>query len=402
MKLLLAAATGLAALAAATSANAQASAQTAASPTAANIKVSPKAKPAIAALQQAVNAGNQAQIPALVQAAQAVAQTKEDRWFIAQLQLRAAAAASDYAGLSAAADAVAASGVSSPKEVGSLYGEIANKLYNAKQYAQAAALYEKSAKLDPSNVDVQILQGQSYLLGSQPAQALAVAQRLIAADKAAGRKPDESYFRLAVQAAFDAKSPQLADYAQQWLTDYPSPDAWRNNLVIYRNSANLDENGRLALLRLINATGGLKSADDYNSYISGLLLLSNFNEAHTILDQAIAANVLTSSSQQAVAVQGKPTASAAELAASAKTAQSGAALLRIGDQLYGIGEYAKAAEIYRQARAKGVDAPTADLFTGIALARAGDKAGARAALSSVTGARTGIAKYWLLYLNQHP
>ena len=225
---------------------------------------------------------------------------------------------------------------------------------------------------------------------------------MIAADKAAGRKPDESYFRLAVQAAFDAKSPQLADYAQQWLTDYPSPDAWRNNLVIYRNSANLDENGRLALLRLINATGGLKSADDYNSYISGLLLLSNFNEAHTILDQAIAANVLTSSSQQAVAVQGKPTASAAELAASAKTAQSGAALLRIGDQLYGIGEYAKAAEIYRQARAKGVDAPTADLFTGIALARAGDKAGARAALSSVTGARTGIAKYWLLYLNQHP
>ena len=103
-----------------------------------------------------------------------------------------------------------------------------------------------------------------------------------------------------------------------------------------------------------------------------------------------------------MAVQGKPTASAAELAASAKTAQSGAALLRIGDRLYGIGEYAKAAEIYRQARAKGVDAPTADLFTGIALARAGDKAGARAALSSVTGARTGIAKYWLLYLHQHP
>ena len=121
---------------------------------------------------------------------------------------------------------------------------------------------------------------------AQPAQALAVAQRLIAADKAAGRKPDESYFRLAVQAAFDAKSPQLADYAQQWLTDYPSPDAWRNNLVIYRNSANLDENGRLALLRLINATGGLKSADDYNSYISGAPS-SNFNEAHTILDRRL-------------------------------------------------------------------------------------------------------------------
>ena len=103
-----------------------------------------------------------------MQAAQAVAQTKEDRWFIAQLQLRAAAAASDYAGLSAAADAVAASGVSSPKEVGSLYGEIANKLYNAKQYSQAAALYEKSAKLDPSNVDVQICRGNPICSVANP------------------------------------------------------------------------------------------------------------------------------------------------------------------------------------------------------------------------------------------
>lgn len=401
MKLLLAAA-GVAALAAGASANARAPAQPATSSTAADVKVSPKAKAAIAALQQAVNTGNQAQIPGLLQAAQAVAQTNEDRWFIAQLQLRAAVATSDYAGLSAAADAIAASGLSSPKDVSSLYSSVANKFYNTKQYSQAAALYEKSAKLDPSNLDVQNLLGQSYLLGSQPAQALAVAERLIAADKAAGRKPDESNLRLAVQAAFDAKSPQLADYAQQWLTDYPSADAWRNNLVIYRNSADLDDNGRLALLRLINATGGLKTADDYNSYISGLLLLSNFNEAHAILDQAIAANVLTRSSQQAVAVQGKPTAGATEIVAAAKTAHSGAALLRIGDRLYGIGEYAKAADMYRQAKAKGLDAATADLFTGVALARAGDKAGARVALSSVGGARAGIAKYWLLYLDQRP
>lgn len=397
MKLILATVSGLAALAAATSANAQAPAPAQAT---SQVQVSAKAKPAIAALQKAVAANDKASIPSLLATAQAAAQTKEDRWFIAQLQLRVAAAASDTPGMIAALDAISATGVSAGAEVGNLYASVANKLYNEKQYAQAAALYEKSTKLNPADIDVQNLLGQSYLLGGQPAQALSVAQRLIAADKAAGRKPDESNLRLAVQAAFDAKSPQLPDYAQQWLSNYPSPDAWRNNLIIYRNSANLDENGRLALLRLINATGGLKSAYDYNSYISGLLLLSNYNEAHAVLDQAVAANVLTSSSAQAVAVNGKPTASAADLAAAAKTAQSGAALLRIGDRMYGSGEYAKAAEVYRQAKAKGVDAPTADLFTGIALAKAGDKAGAMAALSSVTGARAGIAKYWLLYLDQ--
>ena len=35
----------------------------------------------------------------------------------------------------------------------------------------------------------------------------------------------------------------------------------------------------------------------------------------------------------------------------------------------------------------------------MALARAGDKAGATAALSAVTGARAEVAKYWLAYLS---
>jgi tetratricopeptide (TPR) repeat protein len=74
------------------------------------------------------------------------------------------------------------------------------------------------------------------------------------------------------------------------------------------------------------------------------------------------------------------------------------ALLRIGDRYYGLGDYAKAAETYRAAKAKGADASLADLRTGVALASAGDKAGATAALKSVTGARAGVAQLWLLYL----
>jgi hypothetical protein len=48
----------------------------------------------------------------------------------------------------------------------------------------------------------------------------------------------------------------------------------------------------------------------------------------------------------------------------------------------------------------GVDAAVANLHIGMALARAGDKAGATAALNSVTGARADIAKFWLTYVNQ--
>jgi hypothetical protein len=40
-----------------------------------------------------------------------------------------------------------------------------------------------------------------------------------------------------------------------------------------------------------------------------------------------------------------------------------------------------------------------NLHLGMALARAGDKAGATAALNAVTGARADIAKYWLAYVS---
>jgi hypothetical protein len=76
-------------------------------------------------------------------------------------------------------------------------------------------------------------------------------------------------------------------------------------------------------------------------------------------------------------------------------------LLRIGDRYYAMGEYGKALELYRMAAGKpGVDSSTTNLHIGMALARTGDKAGAAAALNSVTGAHAEIAKYWLLFLNQ--
>ena len=77
-------------------------------------------------------------------------------------------------------------------------------------------------------------------------------------------------------------------------------------------------------------------------------------------------------------------------------------LLRIGDRYYGMGEYAKAAQVYRDVMTKpGADKELANLHLGMALARAGDKAGATAALNAVTGPRSGVAKYWLLYVQQH-
>ena len=75
------------------------------------------------------------------------------------------------------------------------------------------------------------------------------------------------------------------------------------------------------------------------------------------------------------------------------------------DAYLGYGDYAKAASLYRLALQKGgsgVDADTAQLRLGIALAMSGDKAGARTAFAAVKGRRADLASFWTLYLDTPP
>jgi predicted Zn-dependent protease len=95
-------------------------------------------------------------------------------------------------------------------------------------------------------------------------------------------------------------------------------------------------------------------------------------------------------------------ASLPQLAIEAKAGSTARLAVRTGDAYYGYGEYAKAAELYRAALSKsGADANLINLHLGMALARAGDKAGATAALNAVTGPRSELAKYWLVYVGTH-
>ena len=100
--------------------------------------------------------------------------------------------------------------------------------------------------------------------------------------------------------------------------------------------------------------------------------------------------------QQANAKSAGEAATLDGAAAKGLGASTAKAALAAGDLLYGYGQFAKAAELYRAALTKsGADASLINLHLGMALARSGDKAGATAALNAVTGARAEIAKYWL-------
>jgi len=171
--------------------------------------------------------------------------------------------------------------------------------------------------------------------------------------------------------------------------------SWRNSIGIYRNLNKPDLESTLDLFRLMRAANAM-DANDLSVYLTLLSDQSNFIEAQTALEQVQARNGQVQT--MATSLNSKPRPSEADLLSAVKGAQTGAAVLRIGDRLYGLGSYAKAAEVYAQAKARGVDANLVAERTGVALARAGDKAGAINAFKSVTGARSGVAQMWLIYL----
>jgi tetratricopeptide (TPR) repeat protein len=371
----------------------------------ATVKPSKGALKAIFDLQTAVNKNDLEIIPARVAAAQAVATTKEDRYLIGQLQLKAALTAKDNNATAAALDAIAASAYLDQAKMGELYFSLGSQLYNDKQYAPAEAAFQKATAVQPGNAQAFGLLGESYLAAGQKDQAVAAFQRAVQVSASAGSKPDEALLKRALTVAYDAQSPAAIEIGRQWAAAYPSADSWRNSIAVYRNLSRPDVEGTLDLLRLMQATNAMTSSGDYALLARAAADQGNYNEAQAVLDAGIAAKVVNPANPELSdlvnGLKSKPKATRADLAEATKTAANGMALLRIGDRYYAMGDYAKAVELYRMSMSKpGVDAAVANLHIGMALARSGDKAGATTALNAVTGSRADIAKFWLTYVNQ--
>ncbi|MEA3078758.1 MAG: hypothetical protein QOF05_166 [Sphingomonadales bacterium] len=368
------------------------------------IQPSKKALKALVELQDAVNKNDAANIPAKLAAAQAVAQTKEDRFLIAQMQLKAALAANNNAAVGTAVDAVAASGYNDAATNSKLYESLGSTYFNNKQYAEAAVAFQKAASADASNWHATALAGESLFAQGQKEQAISAFQRAVQASVAAGKKPEENLYKRAVSIAYQAQSPAAIDLARAWVAAYPTASSWSDAVAIYRNYNLGDAETTMDLLRLKQALGIL-TPGEYSNLARAAADQLIFAEAQSVVDAGVAAKKIDPASPESrdliVGLRAKAKPTAADLAVAMKTAANGKALMRIGDNYAALGDYASAVQAYKLAMAKpDGDAALANLHIGMALARSGDKAGATAALNAVTGPRAGIAKYWLTYLAQ--
>lgn len=360
---------------------------------------------AILALQEAVNANDTANIPARLAAAEAAAKTAEDRYLIAGMRYKAAVAANDNAGKAAALEALIASGLAQPQQLPGLYGELANAYIATQQKDRAAAAIERLIAVEPNNVQAAILLANTRKEQGRAAEGVALLQKSIASAAARGRA-DERLYQHAVQMAYDARLPVAIDLSRQWVAAYPTSENWRNALRIYRNLERPPESILIDLLRLGRAVNALDGTVDYHPYAYAAIEDRTPAEAKAVVEQGIAAGKIDGSEKLYRDILAEATTKSAgqrerlpALSSDARASSTASMAITAANIHYGYGNYAEAAELYRAALGKsGADKDLVNLRLGMALARAGDKAGATAALNAVTGARAQIAKYWLTYL----
>ena len=358
-------------------------------------------------LAKALEANASADVSAQVTAAHAAAKSPEEHYLAYQLQLKAAMGAKNEAEMGKAVAGMLSTGVAPAELQGPLHLANGKVKYNQKQYAEAAAEFQKVLQLDPANAEAKNLLTQTQLNSASPADAVAMLQKSIAEQSAGGAKAPEALYKRALSAAYKAKLPAAVDISRQWVADYPTPANWSDAIRIYRNFHELDDAATLDLLRLARAAGALNGEADYDRYAYAALMKGYPGEAKTVLEEGIKASVVNPDKspfkEEIAQAKTKSAGEEASLDSSAKSALAGGtakAALATGDLHYTYGQYAKAAELYRAALKKsGADANLINLHLGMALARSGDKAGATAALNAVTGPRADIAKYWLAYVS---
>ncbi len=240
------------------------------------------------------------------------------------------------------------------------------------------------------------------------AKGLASLQGAIDASKAAGKPVPASWYARGAEVGRVVGSADATKFALEGVKGESSPKAWSILLSGFQDSnRNLSRSENLDVLRLKNATNALMSASEYGEYVDAASKSGLVGEVKAVIDKGRAAGVLTASNlsdyyaQANAAIAGdKGSLPAAE--SQAAKAATGKIAAATADAYLGYGDYAKAAGLYRLALQKGgVESDEVNTRLGIALARSGDMAGAKAAFGAVTspGARKQIAEYWMTWID---
>lgn len=380
------------------------------------LKLSNEVRTSAQAYQAAFTAKDLVTAETHVKAIEAAAKTDDDRYigqaFRLQLEATKLGSGGNESILAGPLDALIANPKTPQAEIGRFNYMRGNIAFNAKQYAVALASYNRAKQLGFTDPNMMLQIAKSKILSGDTAGGAADIETAIAADKAAGRPVSEDLYKYAIsnlQKTNDGAATQR--WTRNWLHSYGTPKNWRTAIYVFgfqgAGAQRIDKRQRVDLFRLMRATNALADQNDYLEYAQAALDIGLPNETKTVVAEGRANGRIPATSANATALLNEATkaiqadGSLSSLETKAKASASGQLAAQTGDANLGAGNYAKAVELYRLALQKGsVNADEVNTHLGIALAKSGDKAGAKAAFAAVKMApRTEIATLWTTWID---
>lgn len=371
------------------------------------IKLSKGGDKAIRALNAVVKANDAAGYPAALAAAQAAAQTKEDRYVIAREQLNFALATKDVPGQITAVEAMLASGATPAADQPKIYGALAGLYKSTNNVEQAAATLEKLRAINPNDTTTLWQLVQLRTEQKKHADAVVLGEQAIKIAKDAGQPVDLNWHRVVLDTAYKGKlQPQTTKLARDLFAMSKDQKDRRNALLIHRQFNDLDNEGLLDWMRLLRTSKAIAEPNEYLALASTLSIRNYPAEAVAVVNEGVAAGKIKASDPRFAEILKVSSAKVSEdkaalpgLLPRAQGAANGELAFNLANGYFGHGDYSKAAELYQLAAQKGVaDKNLATLRAGVSLAMAGQNAQAETLLKSVGGTRADLAQYWLLWL----
>lgn len=388
-------------------------------------KLGPDARKHAVEAQTALGAKDWAAAQTAIDALDGVAKTDDERYYASTFRLQlesgklnAAAAADPKAmsrgigALAAPLDALLANPRTSNAEKGrysNLRGQIE---YDAQRYAQAVTFFTQARDFGFTDPDLGLNIVRAKMEAGDLDGGAAEMAKQIDAEKAAGRTPPDTWYRYVISKFAQAnKQQQLVQWLQLLVKAYPTPQNWRQAILIYgfegQAYARLDKRQHVDLFRLMRATKSLADKSEYLEYAQGAYDIGLPAEAKAVVEEGRASGKLpTTNTAGTMLLSDSTSATKAEtpfatLEKQAAAAKTGDASTQTADVYLSSGDYAKAVTFYRAGLAKGVaKADEVNTHLGIALALSGDKDGARAAFANVkTVPRSEIVSFWMLWLD---
>jgi hypothetical protein len=385
--------------------------QAAAQPVSAQpIRLGKEERAALAPLSAAVQAKDWAAAAAALPAAQSAASSSYTRHIVASHMFAIAVGRNDAAMQSTAIEALIASGGVPAAELPALHrarASFVQRSTDARRHEAGLTQY-----LETAPNDVEALAALSEIketLKKRP-EAVALLDRAIEIRRTSGQPVPENWYKRALRLSFDNRlGAESMKYARALVELYPSASNWRDATHAYRIQAGADPAAALDAMRLNRSAKALAGERDYLEFAQALTAGGLAAESRSVLDEGVANRMIDPAEGQYKALLAssakEATAQRAGLATrqakASDPATTGVEALAAADATFATGNHAKAASLYRVALEKGgVDAALVNNRLGMALAAAGQKAEAEAALRAVSGARADLASLWLVWLAQ--